>query len=234
MNKTLPLVLGVLLSVLVARDAAAQWNVARFGGSRNRVYTAFGLDPALVTTVGYGRVVPVFGHQFQLAGDVAVAWSPWTLRNPAIAAAEIDTRDFRARLQALTSVVRWRSLHLTGSATFITRGTENSIYRGLNFGSDFTGTAGVYRPGWFIAGEFGFDKAIITHITHSDWYRTYFYPEAKDGWYLTGGGTFHYGITAGVAIGHVELAGRVGRLRTEDFNDLTPPIFLSLGAGIGF
>jgi hypothetical protein len=233
MNR-ISITLGIVLAALVAESARAQGNVARFSTHQNRIYTAFGLDPALVTTVGYGRVVPVFGHQFQLAGDVAVAWSPWTLRNLAIAAAEMDTRDFRARLQALTSIVHWRSLHLTGSATFITRGTENSVYRGLNFGSDFTGTAGVYRPGWFVAGEFGFDKAIISHITHSDWYRRYFYPDAKDGWYLNAGGTFHYGATAGVAIGPIELAGRFGWLRTEDFNDLVPPMFASLGVGVGF
>jgi hypothetical protein len=150
-----------------------------------------------------------------------------------MAAAEIDTRDFRARLQAFTSVLQWRSLHLTGSATFITRGTENSIYQGLNFGADFTGTAGVYRPGWFMAGEFGFDKAIITHITHSDWYRS-FYPGAKDGWYLTGGGTYHYGVTGGVAIGRVEIGGRAGWLRTEDWNELVTPMYASLGIGLGF
>lgn len=225
---------GLLLSVLVAPDAAAQWNVARFSARANRVYTAFGLDPAIVTSMGYGRVVPIFGHEFQLGGEVGVAAAPWSLRNPAAAAAAIDPSDFRARLQALTSVVHWRSLHLTGSATFIARGTENSIYRGLNFGADFTATAGVYRSGWFVAGEFGFDKAVITHITHSDWYRTNVYPGAKDGWYLDAGGTFHYGLAGGVAVGRVELAGRVGFLRTEDFNQPARPLYASLGAGLGF
>lgn len=221
MTRVLRCVVALMISAVVARVAAAQWNVARFDMGKNRVYTAFGLDPALVTTVGYGRVVPVFGHQFQLAGDVGIG------------AAGLDVSDFRARLQANTSIVHWRSLHLTGSASFITRGTENSIYRGLNFGADFTATGGVYRPGWFVAGEFGFDKAVITHITQSDWYRN-FYPGAKDGWYLDAGGTFHYGLTGGIAIGRVELVGRVGLQRTEDFNELAPPGYVRLGAGFGF
>jgi len=117
---------------------------------------------------------------------------------------------------------------------FITRGTENSIYRAFNFGADFTGAAGVYRRSWFLAGEFGFDKAVITHIAHTDWYRTHFYPEAKDGWYLNAGGTFHYGVTGGVAFGRPELAVRAGRLRTEDFNDLTPPMYAGVGVGFRF
>ncbi|HSB54531.1 MAG TPA: hypothetical protein VLD58_09255, partial [Gemmatimonadales bacterium] len=202
MRRQLGSAVGLMLSVLVVNSAAAQWNVARFDTGRNRMYTTFGLDPAFVSTVGYGRVVRPFGHSVQLTGDIGLA------------AAHLDTRDFRARLGMQTSILHWRSLRMTGSATFITRGTENSIYRALNFGSDLTGTLGVYRHGWFAAGEFGFDKAIITHLTHSDWSRKYYYPDAKDGWYLNAGGVFHYGATAGVSLGRVEVSGRFGWRRT--------------------
>lgn len=213
---------ALVVLALAARDVAAQWNVARFAAARNQLYSTFGLDPAFVASVGYGRVVPMLGREWQLGAEVGVV------------AANFDTRDFRARLQARTTVVRWRSLRLVGSAAFITRGTENSIYRALNFGSDFIGALGMYRRRWFMAGEFGFDKAIITHITHSDWYRTYFYPEAKDGWYLNAGGTYHYGLAGGVAIGPTELALRAGWQRTEDYKDLMPPMYVSVGLGVGF
>lgn len=221
--KKLPLVvLGVTLSLSLTSAASAQWNVARFDSGANRIYATFGLDPAFVPTVGYARVVSVFGHRLQLAGDVGLV------------AAEADARDFRARLHASTSIVRWRSLHLTGSTAFITRGTDNSIYRGVNFGMDLTGTLGIYRSGWFFAGEFGFDKAVITHVSHSDWYRDYFYAEARDGWYLDAGGTFHYGLVGGVTVGRAELLLRIGQLRTEEFNELTPPFYASVGLGLTF
>jgi hypothetical protein len=216
------LTIGLLASVLVAHDASAQWNAARYDANANRVYAVVGLDPALVTTVGYARVVPMFGHNFQFAADAGVA------------SAEIDTRDFRARLDLQSSILHWQSLRLVGSATFITRGTENSIYTGLNFGSDFTATGGVYRQSWFAAGQFGFDKAVITHITHSDYYRDHYYADAKDGWYLNAGGTFHYGAVAGITLGRAEMVGRFGLLRTEDFKDLTPPMYASVGAGFAF
>jgi hypothetical protein len=222
MTRSLRLIIGVALLALTARDAAAQWNPARLDGRPNRVYTSFGLDPAILPTIGYARTLRLFGHRFQLAGDVGVV------------ATHLDTRDYRARLDAFTSLVHWRALYLTGSAAFITRGTENSIYQGLNFGADVTGALGVYRRGWFAAGEFGFDKAIITHITNSEWYRTYFYPDAKDGWYLTGGGTFHYGLAAGLGLGPTELVARYGWRRTEKFGELTPPMYVSLGFGVGF
>lgn len=214
--------LGIMLSGLMAGDAAAQWNVGRFGEHANRVYTTVGLDPAFVTSMGYGRVVRVQGHDIQLTGEVGVV------------AARMDADDFRVRLGAYTSVVRWRSLHVTGSAAVITRGTENVIFRGLNFGANVTGTVGVYRQRWFVAGDFGKDKAVITHITHSDWYRTHYYPDAKDGWYLDAGGTLHGGLMGGAALGRVEVAGRFGWLRTEDFNEMTPPMYASLGVGVAF
>jgi hypothetical protein len=220
MNRILRAFAGLALAALVPGDAAAQWNVARFERGGNRLYAGFGLDPALVATLGYGRVVPMFGHPVQLATDIGIG------------AAGFELSDFRARVQANTAIVRWRSLYLTGNASFITRGTENTIYRGLNFGSDFTGTLGMYRGSWFAAGEIGFDKAIITHITHSDWYRR-FYPGAKDGWYLNAGGTFHYGFAAGAALGSIELVGRAGWQRTEDHKDLMPPMYASLGLGVG-
>lgn len=215
-------VASLLLSATTAQHAAAQWNVARFDTGRNRVYATFGLDPALVTAVGYGRVVALHGHSFQLTGEAGLA------------AADMDTRDFRVRLGMQTALVQVSALQITGSATFITRGTDNSIYRGLNFGADFTGTVGVYRNGWFAAGEFGKDKAIITHVTHSDWYRTHFYPDAKDGWYLDAGGTYHYGFAGGVALGRTEVTGRFGWQRTEDSNDLLSPLYASIGVGFTF
>ncbi|MGH7468661.1 MAG: hypothetical protein ACRENP_11945 [Longimicrobiales bacterium] len=220
--KAINITIGLLLSAVVCNNAAAQWNVARYDAGQNRVFTTIGLDPALVTSVGYARVLPVLGHNFQLAADAGVV------------AAGVDTRDFRTRVDLQSSILQWRSLRLVGSATFITRGTENSIYRGLNFGADFTGIAGVYRSRWFAAGQFGKDKAIITHIKHTDWYRNNYYPDAKDGWYLDAGGTFHYGLVSGFSIGKAELVGRAGFLRTEDFHNLTPPMYASLGLGFSF
>jgi len=212
--------LGV--AMLFASDVAAQWNVARFGTEPNRVYVNFGLDPALITTVGYSRVMAVAGHEFQLSGDLGLV------------SANLDSRDFRTQIRVVTTLVRWRSLYLNGSLAGITRGTENPIYTGLNFGSDATASLGWYRSRWFASGEFGFDKAIITHLTHSDWYRKYFYPEAKDGWYLDAGGTYHYGVAAGVTAGRFEFLARAGFQRTEDWEDLTPPAYGNLGVGYGF
>lgn len=222
MKPIFSMILGVLLTALASQDAAAQWNVARYETHPNRVYTTFGLDPAFVSSLGYGCVIPVMGHRFQLVGEAGIA------------TAHLDANDYRVRLGAHTSIVRWRSIHLTGRATFNTRGTKNVIYRGFNFGADFTGAVGVYRPRWFAAAEFGKDKAVITHVTHSNFYRTYYYADAKDGWYLNAGGSYHYGLVGGVAVGPAEVVGRFGFHQTERFNAMAPPMYASLGVGYSF
>ena len=140
-------IIGTLLSLVLGANASAQWNIARFDAEPNRVYATFGLDPAFVPAVGYGRVMSIFGHPVQVGVDGGVV------------IAEVDARDFRGRIHFLTSIANWRSLYLTGSTALIARGTDNSIYSGDNFGADFTGAIGVYRTGWFVAGEFGIDKA---------------------------------------------------------------------------
>jgi len=216
------LTLGIALTMLAASNAHGQWNVARFGMERNRVYTTFGLDPAFVTSVGYARTFPVLTHEFQITGEVGMASN------------RADTRDFRSRIGTQTSLASWKALNLTGAATFVSRGTDNAIYRGFNFGADLTGAVGVYRPRWFVAGEMGLDKAVITHVKHSAYYRDTFYPDAKDGWYLDAGGTIHHGLSAGVTIGKAELVGRAGWLRTENYNSLMPPFYGSIGLGVGF
>ena len=213
---------GIFLSMIAAQDAAAQWNVARYGTGQNRVYAIFGLDPAVVTSVGYGRVMPAFGHGIELSGDVGLA------------TAHFDAHDFRARISVNTSVLHWRSIHLTGRVTALARGTKNDVYNGFNFGADITGGVGVYRPRWFAAGEFGKDKSIVTHVAHTDWYRDHYYPDAKDGWYLDTGGTFHYGIVTGLTVGRTDLVARAGLRRTEDWNEVSPPMYASIGVGFAF
>jgi hypothetical protein len=217
-------VVTLLVAGLAGQDAAAQWNVERFDGGavRNHLYTTVELEPTVVRSVGYGRVVSLFGEAWQLGAEFGVV------------GADMDPRDVRVRLLTRTTLVGWRSLRLVGSMGFITRGTENSLTRAVTFGADFGVAAGAYRPNWFLAGEFGLDKAVITHTAYSDRYREDVDPDAKNGWRLHLDGAVHYGVAGGVAIGPVELALRAGWRETEDFNPITQPTYGGVGLGFRF
>lgn len=201
--------------VMLPAVAGAQWNASRFDAGNSWVYASYGLDPAFVATLGYARAVR---GNVQLSAEAGAV------------VAEPDLRDSRAVVGVRATALRWRSVRLTASGSAITRQTSNAIYRAVSFGSAFTGTLGVYRNSWFAATEGGFDKSIITKIKHTDLYRNV-YPEVKDGWYMPTAGTYHFGLTGGKQIGRTELVARVGAQRSEKFNDLSVPFYVSLGAG---
>ena len=136
MRRISSIIMGIAMTVMGAGDATAQWNVARFGNEGTRVYTTFGLDPAIVTSVGLADAGRLMGHPFQLNADVGVV------------SAKVDAGDYRARLGLQTSLLRWKDVNLAGSATFITRGTDNSVYRGFNFGAEFSGTGTIFLFWW--------------------------------------------------------------------------------------
>ncbi len=202
--------------------ARGQWNLARLTPGESRMHVTAGVDPAVIPSIGYDRVASLFGRTAQVGVEGGVV------------AGEADLRDFRARLSGRVQLVRYGGLRLAASAAAITRGTDNDVFRAVNFGADLGATGGFYQRGWFVAGEIGFDKAVMTHVTHTKQYRDENYAEAKNGWYLDNGGTWRFGVASGVAIGRTELMLRAGIPRTQGGESLPLPAYVSLGLGVRF
>ncbi|MBX9856365.1 MAG: hypothetical protein K2Y26_12645 [Gemmatimonadaceae bacterium] len=201
---------------------AAQWNLARLepGDATWQVSTA--LDPAIITSIGYRQLRTVFGARTQFGVEAGVV------------AGNADIGDYRARLEAGVQVYRRGSFRTVASAAFLTRGTSNTVFRGTNFGADVGITAGMYRPRWFVAGETGYDKPIVTHVTHTQGYRRTYYADAKDGWYIDTGGTRRLGVVTGTSLRGVELMLRAGVARTRGGEALVAPGYATLGMGFRF
>ena len=130
--------------------------------------------------------------------------------------------------------IRWLQL---GDFQFSTRiqgvfrRFENPLTRLVNFGSDMSGTFGLYRPKWFVAGEVGFDKAIVTHFKHKPSYKDDF-PTVQDGWYEPAtGGNFYYGLQAGFSFKRSDIYLKAGNLLVQDFKT---NLFLPFYAQIGY
>ena len=113
------------------------------------------------------------------------------------------------------------------------RRNENDFVRLLNFGSDMSATIGYFKTKWFAAGEFGFDKAIITHFKHSEKYKDNF-SEVIDGWYEPStGGNFYYGLQGGYSINKYDIYLRAGKFIQQDLK--TKPLIPYYGqVGMNF
>ncbi|WP_445737597.1 hypothetical protein [Mariniflexile sp.] len=142
---------------------------------------------------------------------------------------EILFDDFKTKIGAQAEILKIGGFSTTVKAYGVFRRFENDNARLLNFGSEFSAVSGYYKHNWYVAGEFGFDKAIVTHIKHSDIMRDY-YPEIKNGWYIPTGGNFFYGIQSGLSFGRNDLNLKIGSLITQDFKT-TPnfPYYLQFG-----
>ena len=104
----------------------------------------------------------------------------------------------------------------------------------MNYGSEFSALIGYYKPRWYIAGEFGFDKAITTHIRHSEEMKNQF-PEIKDGWYIPTGGNYLYGLQLGYSFRKMDVTLKTGKTVAQGFKTSAMfPIYFQLGVNKKF
>jgi hypothetical protein len=180
-----------------------------------------GLEYGTVFGVGYGYNIK--NKLFPMIGDVEYSF----------ASGNNIFDDMKTKVGVQ---VRWLEFHNFQFSTRlqgVVRRYQNDNVRLVNFGSDLAGMIGYYRRTWFVAGEVGFDKAIITHFKHSNVYHEQ-YPGAVDGWYgPTTGGNFYYGVQAGFSFGNNDVYLKAGKILTQDFKT-TPlvPIYAQLGYNV--
>ena len=143
--------------------------------------------------------------------------------------------DMKTKVGVQMSLLEFHHFQFSTRLHGVIRRYENDNVRLVNFGSDLAGVIGYYRSKWFVAGEVGFDKAIITHFKHSETYMEQ-YPGVANGWFgPTTGGNFYYGLQAGYSFGQSDLYVRTGRLLTQDFKTTpTVPLYGQLGYNVKF
>lgn len=143
--------------------------------------------------------------------------------------------DFKVRLGGQVEIVEIGGFSASVKILSNFRRFQNALVRILSFGSDFAAVAGYYKPTWYAAGEFGFDKSIVSHLKNSDLMKADF-PAIRDGWYIPTGGHFYYGVLAGKTIGETfDISLRLGATKAQ-FNDedAVLPYYAQLGLGVKF
>jgi len=197
---------------------------SRLESGQQAVTAETGLQSGVVTSLGYAAVL-----RLDRIGRTMMPFAQATLP-----IARPDLHDYAFRAGAQISVVTIGWFDLSTQLALDVAETENSIYRGTALRTDLVLLGGHYARRWFAVGELGYDRAWLTYIKNSDWYRTYFYGDAKDGWYAGTGGLLHAGAKGGVSIGSVEVVLRAGVTRTEALRDLDLPFYATLGANLRF
>jgi hypothetical protein len=124
--------------------------------------------------------------------------------------------DFKTKLGVQVRALALGNFLATVKVHGVFRRYQSDAVTLKNFGGEFAAVFGYYKPKWYAAGEFGFDKAIITHAKHSAYLKESF-PELHDGWYIPTGGNFFYGIQLGGSFKNNDLYLKAGRMVAQDF-----------------
>jgi len=132
--------------------------------------------------------------------------------------------DFKIKLGGQMDVFDFHNFILTAKIYAVFRTYKSGYVEMSNFGSDMAALIGYYRRTWHIAGEFGFDKSIVTYIKHTESMRDRF-PNITDGWFIPSGGYFFYGLQGSKTIGkNIEISLRIGFAKppNKDVDPLLP------------
>jgi hypothetical protein len=208
-----------VLSALISSSNAQTIN----WGSLNEEYTHivnanFGAEWGMIYRLGYGyhlhtelfEIVPVVEYSFPSGNEI------------------FD--DFKTKAGVHIRWVNIQNFQFSTRIQGIFRRGENDLVRLLNFGSDLAGVIGYYQPKWFVAGEAGFDKAVVTNFKHSQAYR-HQYAGVVDGWYEPStGGNFYFGAQVGYSFKAHDIYLKGGRIIAQDF-ETKPlmPFYFQLG-----
>jgi hypothetical protein len=182
-----------------------------------------------------------FGYDFGVTSQIGYSRS-FTMIKPVVLGLDFSfpmgsnlVDDFKVRLGGQVEVVESDGFSATIKISSVFRRYQTELVKIASFGSDFALLAGYFKPTWSIAGEFGFDKSITSHLKHSDIMRTNF-PAIKDGWYIPSGGHYYYGIQGGKTIGEsFDLSLRLGATKAQGNDEnAVLPLYLQLGLGMRF
>ena len=204
---TIILFLGITLAV----DAQViNWRSLQIE-KKNSVYLNLGYDYGMTAQLGYGRFFDIF-KPIVLTADYSMPMGEDLF----------DDAKFRCggQIEVFEKNRFSVSLKLLGNA----RKYESDLVKIKNFGGEISVTSGYYKPTWRVAGEFGFDKSIVSLLEHKDLMKEN-YPDIKDGWYIPCGGNYFYGIQASKTFKkRFDISTRIGGTNAErnDENAMLP------------
>lgn len=216
------LISGLILCTRTVNAQTINWASLK-EENKHIINATFGMEYGVIYGLGYGYHIKT--RLFSVVANLEYSFP----------SGNNILNDFKTKIGGQ---IRWFDYHGFQFSTKIHgvfRRYGNDFDQLVNFGSDMSGIIGYYRPGFFVAGEVGFDKAIVTHFKHSKEYKD-LYPGVVDGWYEPAtGGNFYYGLQAGFSFRKGDLYLRAGKILTQDFKTKPMiPIYGQLGFNIKF
>lgn len=176
--------------------------------NQNKIAIQVSMDPTPLITVGYFQNYEIMSNQ--VVAEISLA----------VPAFLFDFKHYRLELGGQFIPFSYGNWEIVSRSVITSVGTSTVMFDANNLGFSQSLLPGYYGEKWFITGEAGFTKHLITHLEHSEWYTDNVYPDAESGWYKSTGGKFDFGMQTGYAFNdQFGLAVRIGINKTETLKD---------------
>lgn len=189
----------------------------------NRLYLKTGIEPTSQLTVSYERFTGI-----QLLKQPLTLYTEASLFN-----FDVSFQDYEVKSGGVLpfNISKHYSLVNRFNLSFGSVNTQHFNSKKTAFSNEIA--VGRYHRNWFVSLTVEYEKIMLTHLKHSDFYRQVYYESAIDGWYKGAGGLFQFGIEGGMTVlKNFEILLELKIPRTNRLNNYYgSPMHLNLGIG---
>lgn len=219
-------VLFFMIFCCVGKVAMAQTPLTKDTENKNRFYLKTGIEP---TT----KISGIYEHKTQIN----------ILENDLVLFIETSFFNFKTSLE--DSEVKIGGIlpyQISGNIMLVNNfntsigavSTRHFNSKKIAFANELN--IGVYKKKWFIGLTVEYEKIVLTHLNHTEFYRKTYYEDAVDGWYKGAGSMIQIGLEGAVVLkDQFELLIELKHPWTGIFtNYYGSPIHANLGIGYCF
>lgn len=215
----------VIIALLGSSKLSAQ-TVVTDTLTTNKVYMRFGIEPSYRMTFGYQ-------HNFDLGmkDRELTVYGEWGSPTH-----EFGFKNSEVKVGGIIPIYQVGSFKLVNNLGLSAGKISTKHFESGKFSISNKISLGFYKNKWFAAGTAEYEKIVLNHIEHTDFYRTAFYEDAKDGWYKGAGGAFQFGVEGGVTLRQIfDIYAEIKVPFTEKFNSYGgSPFHVNLGLAYRF
>lgn len=144
----------------------------------------------------------------------------------------LGTSNFRTQIGLKTWKGTFNKFNLRNSLAFVHSHSSNKAGNYDGLGLNLITNAGFTFNRFGLGLDLQYNPFFATHIKHSDYWRTYFYSNAKDGWYSLTSNNLRMGLYLSELFGKhktTELNLKGGYQSSGQFDKLIPNIYFIIG-----
>jgi len=205
-----------MISVTITNGQSINWSTP--DTSTNHVtYLNFGYDFGLTTQIG-------------CAYKLKKEWPLWLQLDFSRPMGGDIFDDFKTRAGMQLKALSYGNFAVITKLHANYRAHQSHFVRMKSWGTEASTALGLYSTKWLVELEAGFDKAIITQLSHSEAYKDN-YAGVKDSWYIPAGGNWFYGFKTGRTFGkNLVLSLKIGKTNAQGSDkDALIPAYLEIG-----